>query len=299
MTIQDGSPSFLEGYSRGVPAYFAGPKTFLRAPLAGPDAAAVTVIGAPFCGWSEAADHETATAPAALRDASARWQSGVEAAGEVEIVDLADESSRRYLANPSLADAGDLALTDSRSPAPLADAIAEAATAGSVPVVLGGGTGLREIAAPALASALEGEQRPFRVEVAAQGSGDADLVLGLNGYRPSAESAARSIPAAQLRGAAAGQELDEVPEGPIYVSFDLGALDSAYASGLVRPAVGGLSPTAALSIARALGRRPLAGIDLTGLAPGGDQGGRTTWLALQILLELLAEHVATSEGEER
>jgi hypothetical protein len=69
--MEDGSATFLEGYSRGVPAYFAGPKTFLRAPLAGARAATATVIGLPFAGWSRPHDCETAAAADTPRAAHA------------------------------------------------------------------------------------------------------------------------------------------------------------------------------------------------------------------------------------
>jgi arginase family enzyme len=123
-------------------------------------------------------------------------------------------------------------------------------------------------------------------------------VLGVNSHRAGAGGENR-ITAAELAGADIDGALTRPAAAPVHVSFDVAALDSAYAPGSLHHPAGGLNPASALAIAAALGRRQVAGVALTGLAPGRDQGGRTTWLALQILLELLAEHVADREGEGR
>lgn len=97
----------------------------------------------------------------------------------------------------------------------------------------------------------------------------------------------RDLPAierelAQLRG-----------RGPFYVSFDLDALDPAYAPGTGTPVPGGLTSYEALSLVRALSGIPIVGCDVVEISPDHDATGNTALLAASLLAELLAAIATT------
>lgn len=75
-------------------------------------------------------------------------------------------------------------------------------------------------------------------------------------------------------------------EGPVYVSFNLDALDPAYAPGTGAPVVGGPSTALALSWVRGLGMLDLVGADVMGLLPDRDVGGITALAGAQFAREL-------------
>lgn len=78
--------------------------------------------------------------------------------------------------------------------------------------------------------------------------------------------------------------------GPIYVSFDLDALDPAYAPGVSHHEPGGLTVREVL---RALGRLrgPVIGADIVELNPERDPDGRTAAVGAKLVKELLAQLV--------
>lgn len=81
--------------------------------------------------------------------------------------------------------------------------------------------------------------------------------------------------------------------GPFYVSFDLDALDPAYAPGTGTPVPGGLTSYEALSLVRALAGVPILGCDVVEISPDHDVSGNTALLAASILTELLAAIAAS------
>jgi len=76
-------------------------------------------------------------------------------------------------------------------------------------------------------------------------------------------------------------------EGPIYVSFDLDALDPAFAPGLSHPEPGGLSVRQALDAIQRL-PGPIVGADVVEYNPHNDVRGLTARVAAKLVKELAA-----------
>jgi agmatinase len=76
--------------------------------------------------------------------------------------------------------------------------------------------------------------------------------------------------------------------GPYYVSFDLDALDPAFAPGTGTPVPGGLTSYEALKLVRSLTGLPIVGLDVVEISPDHDPSGNTSLLAATLLAELLA-----------
>jgi agmatinase len=74
---------------------------------------------------------------------------------------------------------------------------------------------------------------------------------------------------------------------PTYLSFDIDALDPAYAPGTGTPVCGGLSTDCALKILRGLGGVNLVGMDLAEVAPPYDHAEITSLAAATLALEFL------------
>lgn len=75
---------------------------------------------------------------------------------------------------------------------------------------------------------------------------------------------------------------------PTYLTFDIDAVDPAYAPGTGTPSVGGMSSGAALRLLRACRGVKLAGADVVEVLPDRDVAGITAQLAAQIAFEILA-----------
>ena len=114
-------------------------------------------------------------------------------------------------------------------------------------------------------------------------AGDAEL---------SARHGARIVPVEEIddRGAAAvGAELRRsIGARPAYVSFDVDALDPAFAPGTGTPVPGGLTTREAFALLRALAGVELAGMDAVEVCPALDAADRTAALAAHLLFEGLA-----------
>jgi agmatinase len=76
--------------------------------------------------------------------------------------------------------------------------------------------------------------------------------------------------------------------GGFYVSFDLDALDPAYAPGTGTPVPGGMTSYEALSLVRALAGISIVGCDIVEISPDHDASGNTALLAATLLSEMLA-----------
>lgn len=75
---------------------------------------------------------------------------------------------------------------------------------------------------------------------------------------------------------------------PLYISFDLDALDPAFAPGLSHPEPGGLTVRQALRIIQALSAPKIIGADIVEYNPERDPSGITALVAAKILKEIAA-----------
>ncbi len=87
---------------------------------------------------------------------------------------------------------------------------------------------------------------------------------------------------------AAAQIRAAVGEGAVYISFDIDALDPAFAPGTGTPEVGGLSTWQAQAIFRRLGGLDLAGMDLVEVAPAYDVSEITALAGATMVWEYLS-----------
>ena len=79
-----------------------------------------------------------------------------------------------------------------------------------------------------------------------------------------------------------------VGRGPTYVSFDMDAIDPAYAPGTGTPVPGGLTSYEALSLLRAIAGVSVVGLDVVEISPDHDGTGNTSLLAATLLAQMLA-----------
>jgi guanidinopropionase len=86
---------------------------------------------------------------------------------------------------------------------------------------------------------------------------------------------------------AAGEACVIVGEGPAYFSFDIDALDPAYAPGTGTPEPGGLTTLEVQRLIRELGSLDFVGADLVEVSPPLDTSGMTSMTAAAVLFELL------------
>lgn len=76
-------------------------------------------------------------------------------------------------------------------------------------------------------------------------------------------------------------------DAPAYLTFDIDALDPAFAPGTGTPEAGGLGVHEAQRILRALGELDFVGADLVEVSPPFDVGGLTCLNAANLLFEQL------------
>jgi len=89
--------------------------------------------------------------------------------------------------------------------------------------------------------------------------------------------------------ARAASKLARLAGGPVYCSFDIDAVDPAYAPATGTPEVGGLTSYEALVLVRALAGLSLVGADLVEVSPPYDGPGQiTSLLAANLLFELVS-----------
>jgi arginase family enzyme len=75
---------------------------------------------------------------------------------------------------------------------------------------------------------------------------------------------------------------------PVYVSFDVDAIDPAFAPGTGTPVPGGLSSMEALQLLRGLAGTKIVGMDLVEVCPALDHADLTSLLGAHLLFEGLA-----------
>ena len=89
--------------------------------------------------------------------------------------------------------------------------------------------------------------------------------------------------------AAVAREVRERLDGrPVYVSFDVDAIDPAFAPGTGTPVPGGLTSREAFQLLRALRGVKLVGMDLVEVCPALDHADLTCHLGAHLLFEGLA-----------
>ncbi|XP_053432808.1 agmatinase, mitochondrial isoform X1 [Nycticebus coucang] len=84
-----------------------------------------------------------------------------------------------------------------------------------------------------------------------------------------------------------GEVRQQMGGKPIYISFDIDALDPAYAPGTGTPEIAGLTPSQALEIIRGCQGLSVVGCDLVEVSPLYDLSGNTALLAANLLFEML------------
>lgn len=86
---------------------------------------------------------------------------------------------------------------------------------------------------------------------------------------------------------------------PIYVSFDIDAIDPSQAPGTGTPEIGGFSTFEAQRMVRLLENLDIVGADLVEVAPPLDPSGNTAWVGASIMFELLCAMAPAVERRRR
>ncbi len=84
-----------------------------------------------------------------------------------------------------------------------------------------------------------------------------------------------------------GEVRDQLAGGPVYLSFDIDALDPGFAPGTGTPEIGGLTTIQALEIIRGCSGLDLVGCDLVEVSPPYDPSGNTALVGANLLFEML------------
>lgn len=80
---------------------------------------------------------------------------------------------------------------------------------------------------------------------------------------------------------------EQIGNEPVYLSFDIDALDPAFAPGTGTPEIGGLTTIQAIEIIRGCCGLDLVGCDLVEVSPPYDVTGNTSLVAANLLFEML------------
>ena len=81
-------------------------------------------------------------------------------------------------------------------------------------------------------------------------------------------------------------------DSPVYVSFDMDALDPAFAPGVSHPEPGGLSTREALAVIQAIDA-PIVGADIVEFNPARDRSGLTAMVCAKLVKEIAARMLET------
>ena len=82
-------------------------------------------------------------------------------------------------------------------------------------------------------------------------------------------------------------------KNPLYISFDMDALDPAFAPGVSHHEPGGLSPRQVIQIIHRL-EAQIVGLDVVELNPTWDASGITASAAVKIIMEIMGKIVLQS-----
>ncbi|MFN8194822.1 MAG: agmatinase [Nocardioidaceae bacterium] len=288
----------------------------------------VVVVGAPFDGGTS---HRPGTrfGPMAIRQTDYLGHDGtrphlalrVDALRDIRVVDVGDvEMPPGHI---------------ERSLRALEDAVFAVASAGAVPLVLGGDHSIALPDATGVArhlgfgrvsmihfdahadtgdiefGSLWGHGQPMRrlIESGAL-RGDRFLQVGLRGYWPGpetlgwmAEQNMRSFEMTEIGARGLDACLDEAFEiatdecDAVFLSVDIDVCDPGHAPGTGTPEPGGLSSRQLLDAVRRICRElPVAGIDVVEVSPPYDHAEITAFLANRVCLEALSGLAATKVG---
>jgi agmatinase len=83
------------------------------------------------------------------------------------------------------------------------------------------------------------------------------------------------------------QRARQVATGPVYVSFDIDAVDPGFAPGTGTPEVGGLTPLQVLELLRGLAGLDVVGGDVVEVAPQYDASTATAQVGAQVMFQIL------------
>ena len=96
------------------------------------------------------------------------------------------------------------------------------------------------------------------------------------------------------------ERLARLRGGPVYVSFDIDAVDPAYAPATGTPEVGGLTSYEALALLRGLAGMDLVGADVVEVSPPYDGPGQiTSLLAANLMFEIVTLFALAPDGRGR
>ncbi len=208
-----------------------------------------------------------------------------------------------------LSDSGDLPLAEADGDdALIAAAVAEAASAGAVPIVLGGDHSVTVPVLEALAAAhgavdilhfdahpdlyddFQGDPRshasPF-ARIMERGLARRLVQVGIRTLnRHCREQAERfGVEMVEMRHFDPGAV--PLPAGPLYISIDLDAFDPAFAPGVSHHEPGGLSVRDVLAVLDRV-RSPIVGADIVEYNPSRDRDAVTAVLAAKLIKEVAA-----------
>ena len=166
-------------------------------------------------------------------------------------------------------------------PSTLREAISELTSRGSTARLIAGGTDL-------ILMIQDGLVAPGRLcQIGIRGSwgaaSDGDLSARHGGRIVDVDELSSRGPAA-----IAAEIREIVGDRPAYLTFDVDAVDPAFAPGTGTPVPGGLSAREALALVRALAGVRLVGMDVVEVAPALDHADLTAHLAAHLLFEGLA-----------
>ena len=84
-----------------------------------------------------------------------------------------------------------------------------------------------------------------------------------------------------------GEIREQMGSSPVYLSFDIDAIDPGFCPGTGTPEIGGLTTIQALEIIRGCGGLNLVGCDLVEVSPVYDTSGNTSLTAANLVFEML------------
>jgi agmatinase len=308
-----------------TPPRYSGIRTFARQPYSRElDGVDVAIVGAPFdLGTSFRSGPRFG--PEAIRSASALLRT-YHPPLDVDVL----EGLR-------IVDWGDVELTPGnaeRAIGEIAEQLGPVVASGATPLVLGGDhtialAELRALAARHGPLALVlidahadtwdsyGSERyfhgtPFR-RALEEGlvSPERSLLAGMRGsvysrgdLSQTTELGFEYIPCNELRGMDPGEYgarvRARVGDAPVFLSFDIDAIDPGFAPGTGTPEVAGLLPHEALALLRSLAGMSFAGFDVVEVSPPYDDRGQTTaLLAANVAYEMLALLAVAARGRDR
>lgn len=245
-----------------------------------------------------------AAAPAAIRAALASDHSN-----------LAAESGAEVGRDIILEDAGDLPLDEGRGDFDaIRDAVAAAARDGSVPISLGGDHMVSYPAVAGIASVhgpvniLHFDAHPDLYEdfggdplshaspfarIMESGLARRLVQVGIRTLNTHCRARAERWGVEVVEMRRFSPEAVPIPDGPLYISVDLDALDPAFAPGVSHHEPGGLSTRELIAVLHRV-RGPIVGADVVEYNPSRDVNGMTAVVAAKLVKELAA---LAAEGE--